>query len=232
MIAIHQSQFIPWVPYFFKIYKSDQFVILDNVQYQKNGLQNRNKIKTPQGSQWLTIPVSVKLGDKINEIQISNLNYNKLLKTISANYNKSPFFVTIYESLNEILTKNNGKLIDLNNDLLNFVNSFINNSTTFHYSGNIKTHSKRDNLVIEIIKHFNETEYLAGKGSLNYMNLEKFKDHGIKVFTFDYSYIEYPQLWNNQQGFIADLSIVDLLFNNLTMLENYINNNGKIYCVN
>ena len=56
-VSIHQPNFIPWIGYFYKILKSDVFVILDNVQFTKNGLTNRNQIKTPEGPGWLTLPV-------------------------------------------------------------------------------------------------------------------------------------------------------------------------------
>ncbi|MCW3077781.1 MAG: hypothetical protein JWO32_2390, partial [Bacteroidetes bacterium] len=73
-ISIHQPNFIPWIGYFFKIFKSDAFVILDNVQFTKNGYTNRNQIKTPQGPLWLTLPViqSGKFGQNINECLIFN----------------------------------------------------------------------------------------------------------------------------------------------------------------
>ena len=69
IVSIHQPNFIPWLGYFYKIYKSDVFVILDNVQFTKNGFTNRNRIKTPQGENWLTLPVvqSGKFGQNITD---------------------------------------------------------------------------------------------------------------------------------------------------------------------
>ena len=83
MVSIHQSQFLSWTPLYFKILSSDFFVTLDDVQFQKNGVQNRNLIKTPQGTSWITIPVKHDLNTKINQVAIdSNFNCKKLLKTI------------------------------------------------------------------------------------------------------------------------------------------------------
>ena len=65
IVSIHQPQYLPWDNFFRKIKKSDYFIYLDNVEFQKNGLQNRNQIKTASGSTWLTVPVKHNLGQKI-----------------------------------------------------------------------------------------------------------------------------------------------------------------------
>ena len=92
-ISIHQPQYIPWVPYFLKIAQSDLFVFLDTVSFQKNGLQNRNKIKTPQGAEWLTVPVQQKLSTPINEVKLVKGNWQKKhVKSLQSNYRKSKEF--------------------------------------------------------------------------------------------------------------------------------------------
>ena len=83
-VAIHQSQYHPWINYYIKISKADYFVFLDDVQFQKNGLQNRNKIKTLTGEQWITIPIKQSLDQKISAVEsLGNRwkkNQQKLLK--------------------------------------------------------------------------------------------------------------------------------------------------------
>ena len=68
IVAVHQPQYLPWLGYFDKIDKADVFVLLDTVQFKKNEWQNRNKIKTAQGWQWLTVPVMYKYPQQINEV--------------------------------------------------------------------------------------------------------------------------------------------------------------------
>ena len=92
---ITQSNYIPWKGYFDGINFVDEFVIYDDMQYTKRDWRNRNKIKTPQGPIWLTIPVEVKgkYFQKINETKISDLTWNKThWQTIKHNYGKAPFF--------------------------------------------------------------------------------------------------------------------------------------------
>ena len=231
MIAIHQSQFLPWVPYFYKILKSDTFIVLNDVQFRKNWVQNRNKIKTPSGPIWLTLPVSLSFGTPINEVRVSNVNvYKKLLKTINANYKKSTYYNQIYPLLESIFEKKYQYLDEVNLELLTKFLEVINGKKfNIITSGEIETTQKKEDLVIELIKSQGEKEYLSGKGALNYMNLSKFKKQDIKVYTYDFVYSEYPQLWNKMQGFIPDLSILDLLFNNLANAKCYILGNGSIY---
>ena len=98
-IAILQSNYIPWKGYFDIIRQSDIFVIYDEVQYTKNDWRNRNLIKTPNGIEWLTIPVNQKnLDQKINETFVSTTNWNKKhWNSILCNYSKSPYFKTYWK---------------------------------------------------------------------------------------------------------------------------------------
>ena len=233
MISIHQSQFLPWLPYFYKIINSDIFVILDDVQFQKNGVQNRNQIKTPRGTQWLTVPVSVSLGMLINEVMLSSADsHKKILKTLYINYRKSTYFDAIYPFIEDVLNRGYRFLHDINRELLMGILKIIDINTEIRYSSDFKAGGKKDDLVIEIIKKSGQDKYLSGKGAFAYMNRDKFKRAGIKLYTYDFTYTEYPQLWDKRCGFITELSIVDLLFNDLKNTRDYILRQGSLYEVN
>ena len=229
MISIHQSQFSPWLPYFFKIISCDLFIILDDVQYQKNGVQNRNQIKTPHGAAWLTMPVKYKLGTKIDEVEIdSRVNINKILRTLEMNYKKSRYFSFIYNEIRHEMTfGHSDKLNDINIRLLNLFLKLMNIKTPIKCSSNIKTRKSKDDLVIELLLNNNAKEYLTGKGALSYMDLNKFYENNIKVYTYDFVYREYEQQWN-KIGFLPNLSIIDLLFNNFEDALGYIKKSGLI----
>ena len=226
---MHQSQFCPWLPYFFKIITSDLFIVLDNVQYQKNGVQNRNQIKTPQGTAWLTLPIKNRFGNKINEVEIdSEININKLLRTLEMNYKKSRYFNFIFEKIKqELTTEASNKLNVINLRLLKLFVSLLDIKTPIVYSSSIETKTCKDDLVIELLLNSKATEYLTGKGALAYMNLEKFHNSNIKVYTYKFVYSEYEQQWN-KIGFLPNLSVIDLLFNNLENALEYITKNGLI----
>lgn len=228
MIGIHQSQFLPWLPFFYKMFSSDIFIILDDVQFQKNGVQNRNLIKTPQGQLWLTVPVRRSLETPLNAAEINDQDILlKLLKTIEVNYRKSPFFLQVFPRIEAVFKKPYAYLHQLNMDLLEVVLSLLGKKVNICLSSSMFTSQKKGELVIEIIKKSGEKVYLSGRGGLEYMDPVRFRDEGIEVILCEFEYKEYPQIWNKQQGFIPNLSIVDLLFNNLDFAYSYIMNNGR-----
>lgn len=230
MISIHQSQFIPWLPYFYKILKSDIFIIMDDVQYQKNGLQNRNMIKTPTGESYLTIPVKSKSTSLINEVEVQNKIFIvKMLKTLKNNYSKAQYFDCIYGKIQELVESNKYLNLNcLNKDLiLLFLELMEANNTKIKYSSEFNFKSKKDDLVIDLIVANNDKQYISGTGGLSYMDMDKFAKNEIDVYLYDFNYVEYKQLWP-KVGFIKNLSILDLLFNDLEIAKDYILENGSI----
>ncbi len=203
-------------------------MVLDHVQYQKNGVQNRNTIKTSQGGLWLTVPVKVNLGMAINQVELVTTDcYEKLVKTLDMNYKKSAYYSEIMPKIEQIFSRHISSLHELNLLLLKELFGFLDISTPLVESSTLNIESLKDDMVIEIINKVGDKEYLSGKGALDYMDLEKFKAHGIKVYTYDFDYTPYTQLWD-KQGFVADLSALDMLFNDLPNSKDYLCNNGKI----
>src|SRR5205823_10451543 len=94
IVAIHQPHYLPWLRYFAKILRSDVFIVLDDIQYEKNGFQNRNKIKTPQGAQYLTVPVRRPTLRPIRAIEIDNATgwASRHRRALEINYGKAPYF--------------------------------------------------------------------------------------------------------------------------------------------
>lgn len=232
MISIHQSQFLPWFPYFYKILKSDVFIIMDNVQYQKNGVQNRNTIKTPTGESYLTIPVASKSNSLINEVTIVNqIHISKMLKTLKNNYTKAKYFEVVFEKINNLVQKNNYETLnELNKDLIFLSLELMNADVEIKFSSDFDLSSKKDDLVLDLILASNQDRYITGLGGLSYMDLEKFYKSGIELYQYDFNYSPYNQLWN-KQGFIKNLSIIDLLFNELEIAKEYILANGSLELV-
>lgn len=229
MISIHQSQFLAWIPYYYKILQSDIFIVLDNVQYQKNGVQNRNQIKTPNGALWLTLPIIKDFGQNINETKLADYDKNKskILKTIEMNYLKSKYYNEIMPNLINIFDSEISDLHQLNNKILLYFLDLLKIDTKILYSSNFETISKKDGLVLELINKTHEKQYISGSGGLEYMDLEKFKKDNIEIFLCEFHHKEYHQLWN-KLGFLENLSIIDLLFNNLPNAKEYIKTCGNL----
>ena len=211
--SIHQPQYFPWTSYFEKILKSDIFVFLDSVQFQKNGLQNRNKIKTPQGSMWLTLPVNLAFGQLINEVQINSKKSKiKHLKSIQANYKKTPYFDEIYGLIDSVLSNDDEYVSSISSELIIKILQYLDYDGVITYSSLLKIQSKGSQLVLDICKEINAKQYLSGIGGLKYLVKEDFNNAGIDIYFQKFNLPTYSQYFQNI-GFISNLSIIDLLFN-------------------
>jgi len=213
-VAILQSNYIPWKGYFDIIRAVDEFIIYDEAQYTKNDWRNRNKIKTPSGVQWITIPVYQKtLDQRISETKVSNSKWAiKHWNTIQGNYAKAPYFAMYKDIFKEFyslvetpyLSEINIHLLKLICGLLN-IETRISNSSSFQLAGNPTER------LVSLCKQTSSSIYLSGPAAKQYLEEECFVQEKISIEWMDYSdYPEYPQLF---PPFAQDVSIIDLLFN-------------------
>lgn len=220
-IAIHQPQYIPWIPYFSKIKQSDVFVLLDDVQYQKNGMQNRNYVWSKNGELRLTIPIKANLGDKINEVPIAE---KKIIKnhwrSLEMNYRKAPYFNEVAAWMEPLFLEEHVLLNDIATKFIYQALKYLNIATPVLIASELEKDGAKSDLVLSICQNLKADKYLTGSGALDYMVIDDFKNAGIEVVMMTYSAISYDQI--NTATFVKDLSIVDLLFNAGTNSINYI----------
>jgi hypothetical protein len=215
IVSIHQPNFIPWLGYFYKIYKSDVFVILDNVQFTKNGFTNRNRIKTPQGENWLTFPViqSGKFGQDITNCVIFHKDQSarKIVNSVLANYKKSTYFDKYFTEFSDIIHRDTDKLCAINTELVHWILRELDIHTKVVKASELKSlEGESTERLVSICSELEATKYLAGLGAKKYQNDELFEQRGIELIHSPFKYPEYKQLWN---GFIPNLSILDVIFN-------------------
>jgi len=213
IVAVHQPQYLPWLGYFDKIDKADIFVLLDAVQFKKNEWQNRNKIKTAQGWQWLTVPVMYKYPQLINEVTINNkVNWqHKQRQAILSNYKKAPHYEML-EGFFENLFASSWQLISrLNIEIVKRLVQILGIDKPLYVASEIGQfpHDPDDRL-IAITKHFGADTYLAGSGGREYMDLEKYDKSGIRVIFQDFKHPVYDQLFGEFEPF---MSVIDLIYN-------------------
>jgi hypothetical protein len=215
ILSINQPAFIPWLGYFHRIAISDLHIVLDHVQFEKNSFTNRNKILTPEGAKWLTIPVSTSgaFGNlAISKIQIMNNSkwQKKILETLKQFYKKAPYFDAYYPFIEEIVSKDRVFLNDLMTQLNNYFLSVLNIRTPLVYSSQIEVDGTKSELVLNLCKKYNASKYISGTFGKDYLDLSSFKTMNIEVFFHEYKHPVYRQLQNQFEPY---MSIVDLLFN-------------------
>ncbi len=223
-VAITQSNYIPWKGFFDSIAFVDTFILYDDMQYTRRDWRNRNRIKTPQGLKWLTIPVDVKgkYHQKINETRVSNpLWAEEHWKTILHHYRKAPGFDVFGEQLKALYQSIDSPLLsEINECFLQTVCNWLGIKTKFRRSDEFKLVEGKTERLVNLCQQVGATDYYSGSAAQAYMDEALFSEAGINVHYWDYSgYAEYPQLHGD---FEHGVSILDLLLNTGKNWGNYL----------
>ncbi len=213
--VITQSNYIPWKGYFDQIRAADSFVFYDSVQYTKRDWRNRNKIKTPQGLKWLSIPVLVKgkFFQSIRDTKVGDHSWaKKHWKTIEHSYSQAPHFRD-YKELFEELYHNAEKLeylSEINYLFISEICKLLGISTEFSWSQDYELMEDRTEKLAHICTQLDATHYFSGPAAQSYMDESIFDKRGITVQYFSYQgYPEYPQVHGD---FEHGVSVLDLIF--------------------
>ena len=213
-IAILQSNYIPWKGYFDLINMVDIFVLYDEVQYTKNDWRNRNVIKTPQGTKWITIPCQKNsLHQKIDETRIAKKDWGKNhWEILKSNYSRAKYFKQYKDHFEEIyLTIESNLLSEINYTFIKQINKLLQINTKIIYSKTLNINGEKTDRLVKICEKLGADIYLSGPAAKSYLEEHEFKEKGIKVVWMDYSgYEEYVQLF---PPFEHAVTILDLLFN-------------------
>lgn len=212
-IAICQSNYIPWKGYFDLIAAVDEFILYDDVQFTKNDWRNRNKIKTPHGSQWITIPVGQGIDRRIRDVDLKDSRWQaKHWKMLESNYCRASHFPEISKLINPMyFQKEHRNLSVLNREFIRLICDFLRIRTKISNSWDYDFKPGKSERLVDLCEQAGASEYISGPAAQVYLKEKVFSDKKIKVTWFDYSeYPEYQQLWGN---FTHNVSILDLLFN-------------------
>ncbi len=214
-IAILQSNYIPWKGYFDMIAAVDEFILYDDMQYTRRDWRNRNQIKTPQGVQWLTIPVKVKgkYHQTIRDTEIEGSQWAKdHWKALTQNYRRAPFFNEIAAWLEPLyLTGPPTHLSQLNRRFIEAICDYLGIKTAISNSWDYPLSEGKSERLADLCAAACGREYISGPAAKDYIKDAVFAERGIKLTWFDYTgYPEYPQLWGE---FTHGVTILDLLFN-------------------
>ncbi|MGB1286655.1 MAG: WbqC family protein [Aggregatilineales bacterium] len=215
-VVITQSNYIPWKGYFDLINMADELILFDSVQYTRRDWRNRNKIKTPNGTQWLTIPVlnKGKYGQQaIHETEIKGTQWRKEhWKSIKFNYARSPYFEQYAERFKGLyLDSEEENLSQVNYVFLKTVCDILEIDTKISWSMDYGVIEGKTERLIDLCHKANGDTYLSGPAARDYMDEDAFADADIQVQYMNYDdYREYEQLF---PPFVQGVSVLDLLFN-------------------
>ena len=212
VVTIHQPDFLPWLGFFDRWGKSDLYIVLDDVQFIRRGWHHRDKIKTQNGIEWLTVPVQKKgrYCQTIKEVKINNQENwkQKHLKTLQQAYKKAPNVDLVYGKLSEIYNRDYDLLISFNMNLLRLCSKMLGINVPVVFASEFNVKSTGSRRLVDLVKSVGGNDYLTGSGSRDYLDEAIFKKEGINVCWQEFKNPVYEQLHG---GFEEMLSVLDFL---------------------
>ena len=211
-VGIIQSNFLPWRGYFDFIREVDLFIFHDDLQYTKGDWRNRNRIKTPRGAEWITVPVNYKHVNQLIEqttIDYSTKWAQKMLNRIRESYRTAPHFEPYFSQLGELLLQPAASISDLNLRLIQWACRALGISTLLKFSREYHPQGAKTERLIGILKQVGATVYLSGPAAQSYLIPELLGSEGIQLEYKRYNYSDYVQLYPPFDPFV---SVIDLFF--------------------
>lgn len=221
ILVVDQPNYIPWKGYFDLIHDADLFVFYNDVQYTSRDWRNRNKIITPNGEKWLSIPVGHDIHRLICDVGISDKSWQKNhYETLKFAYSKAPFFKDYKDFLEYVYLECKWEsLCEIDMYLTEHIAcDFLGCKTKFDDSRNYETHGEKHERMISLVQNIfskhqvKDKVYLSGPAAKNYIIGKDYADSEITLVWKNYEgYPEYKQI--GKQPFSHFVSIFDLLFN-------------------
>ncbi len=213
-VVILQPGYLPWLGFFEQMYQSDVFVFYDDVQFDKNGWRNRNRIKTAQGWQWLTVPIYLTGQNKplVNEALIDNRRgwRRKHLMALRTNYSRAPYFSHYFDGFEEIYNQEWQYIADLDLVLIKYLMELLGLDRPLYFSSELGIEGGQIERLVAICQHFGAGRFYEGAAGEDYIDEAQFEKAGIILDYQDYQHPVYDQLYDEFEPY---MSVVDLLFN-------------------
>jgi hypothetical protein len=213
-VAVLQPGYLPWLGFFDQLRRADVFVYYDDVQYDKHGWRNRNRIKTQDGPLWLTVPVrhSGQPSPKIVDVEIDNRTpwARKHIASIQQAYARAPFRDRYVPALGELLQREWHRLVDLDLACIELIARWFGLRPPVERSSRLGIDGERSERLVRICSCFGASTYLSGDAAQGYLDVALFQRHGIRVEWQRFPHPRYPQLHGE---FVPFLSSLDILLN-------------------
>jgi WbqC-like protein len=212
VLTAHQPSYIPWLGLLAKIASADLFCLFDGVPMEGSGFENRQRIKTAQGAQWLTVPVRRHIDTPIKDVMIANDQpwQRKHWRSIELAYQRAPFFNDYAEGVRAVISEPWERLVDLDAAMLAGFLHIFKIATPVVRASSYRFEGVKSSLVLDMSIHLGATEYVFGEKGRDYADVPAFERCGISVRFQHYKHPTYPQLHG---PFVPNMGALDLLFN-------------------
>ena len=220
IVAAHQPHYLPWLGYLAKIAAADLFVVMDDLQYEGQNFQNRNRIKTHTGAAWLTAPVERgSLYDRIIDKRIAHTPNprhdwrRRTWATIETHYRRAPYFATYAEELRAIYDREHTSLVELDLCMLDLARGWFGITTPIVRSSTLALSGAKTDRIVSLVRTVGATTYLSGTGgSTQYLDAWAFGAAGVDLAWHRYDHPIYEQRYP-AVPFLPRLAFLDAWFN-------------------
>jgi hypothetical protein len=215
IVSINQPAYLPWLGYFHRIALSDLHIVLDHVQFEKNSFTNRNRIRTAEGQQWLTVPVqtSGKFGElPIAELAIDNTRgwTRKHRDSIRQNYLKAAHYCKHEQFFEAVFSSQWQKLGDITKEITDYLLDKFEIRTPLRFSGAMNVPGRKSELLLNLCREVGANIYLSGPLGRGYLDENSFRGAGVEIIYDNFLHPVYHQLY---EPFQSGMAAIDLLFN-------------------
>ena len=228
ILTSHQPNFLPYMGFFYKAYRSDVLVISDDVQFSKKGMHNWNYIFTKDGPKKLTLPVKAHHDTALKDVMVDQIDYSigKIAKTLRQEYCHASHkedgerVISLMEDIASSMRKM-PSMAGFNMCLNAAIMGMFGIRPEFHIASQMGIHGHKDERIFQMCEELGADVYLSGTGAKAYHDEEEYARRGIELVYSDYKPLRYPQ-YNGY--FVENLSVIDYVFNNgLTIPEEWRN---------
>ncbi len=219
IVGAHQPSFLPWLGYLDKVAKSDVFVVMDDLQYESQNFQNRNRVKLNDGAHWLTVPLlRGEQTDRICDKRIDNTGLGgrhhwqrRAWRTLELHYGHAPHFAAYAADLERVFTRRWDHLLELDLHILDLARSWFHITQPIVRSSTLALRGAKTDRIIDMCEKLGAKVYLSGRGgSASYLDVDALARAGIAVMWQQFTHPVYPQRY---AGFASHLAFIDLLLN-------------------
>ncbi|MEY8261605.1 WbqC family protein [Oscillospiraceae bacterium 50-60] len=217
--AIHQPHYFPWTGYFDKMAKADVFVLLDQVQLEKNSLMLKNRVLDKSGEiKYITISGETKgfLDREYRHLLTKDVKVwtTRQLNALRDYYRKAKYSGEIFPLFEDFLKRDDPTICQWTCASIEWVRELLDIKTPLIYQSELDydRQSKRSDLVYAICRAVGADTYFSGRGaSMEYLDQKKFAENGVEIVYQDFQHPVYPQC--SSEEFVPGVSVLDMLFN-------------------
>lgn len=221
IVAAHQPHFLPWLGYLDKLHEADVFVVMDDLQYEEQNFQNRNRLKLNQGPQWITVPlVRGKQSDRICDRRIDNAGFGgrhhwqrRAWRSLEVHYGHAPHFDAYAPALEATFARRWDYLLELDLHMLDLARTWLGITTPIIRASSLELRGAKTDRILDFCQKLGAKVYLSGKGgSAGYLDTDQLLRAGVTTMWQRFTHPVYPQRYPNL-GFVSHLGFLDLVLN-------------------